>query len=262
MNRQYGWFLRCFLLQRFFALVALATCVCAIGKGPFAYLQQMKPSHVGSVELTPAPLNEKCDYFVRQSGWFFNSTGRYEFVFDFYKYEKNLRLEEIYEDKSDAMMIIKPLGDIFLAHTYWSKAGPTCFTENMTEEEYNKTIDVEVGPLLKTSTFDSVEDGSFGGKDCKVYRRKETDGETIYYVDDDDYIFGVETNTSVMTSQTVLTYAFHIRETAFVMYSRFHGCDESAYFPPEEGLCDGSSFVAVSNVLLFMAIIIAVYSLF
>jgi len=117
-------------------------------------------------------------------------------------------------------------------------AGYYCNRDDMSEEQARDAVDQFVAFFIQKQLYDTVEDTTFQGKQCKVYSTVVDDEHENIYVDENNYIIGeyLYTDDKSMEALATVKYNFDVPMSTFALdRSVFTGCDQKAYsVPPEQ----------------------------
>jgi len=139
---------------------------------------------------------------------------------------------------------------VFTAETAMGKE--ECVANVTRQDELREAFQEYIHIFYENATFDRVSDGTFEGVKCKVYERDD-ESKTTYYVNADNYIIGIKSDSFMGSSLAKITYKMECPLKVFVINkSQFPDCNSSAYKAPdsEYDMCDASSIRAVFLIVL------------
>jgi len=127
----------------------------------------------------------------------------------------------------------------------------TAQSDNCTQRMVDRTsalyyVNTEIlGFYQETATYDSVSNGTFEGKPCKIYYKKD-DGVDIYvFVDKDDYIIGHNRSSGDDFFASRIKYEMKAPLEKFVLDGKkYPGCSEYASVVPVVDECTDIKFKA------------------
>lgn len=216
-------------------------------------------SHAGKVVYTPPEF--PCAFHVIEEIEENDEGKTLKGEYDIYVNEGQLKLHaEVGEDWSMTTLIRRE-GQSYYLFTYDSE-DEKCVGEKVDEREYEYSMDEFTEMFLKKQYFDSVENGKFDGKSCKVYTEGNEDYTSNIYVDDDGYIIGETTDYHDSHGENgykaSISYKMKASPKEFVLDSdEEEGCDALAYDPPKDHYCESGASIVKASLLMIIALIVA-----
>jgi len=140
------------------------------------------------------------------------------------------------------------------------KEGSACGSQDLGESVYKSAFKNALATFSNNITYTDWKSAEFEGKPC---RQLTLDDYSDMFVDDDDYIIGLQTySKGGNTYICVMSYNFKVSLHAFVISDEFdYRCSDDSYVAPTVKMCDepadpsvGSSIsVSVAVILISIA---------